>query len=112
MTTVRSEKISFIIETVSAVPEGWRLEGEPGYHPRHWPRPGERFVRACYENGQGEQTVDLVVIELTSSYAVVSGTGGDQLRLNHIVSGERLVEDAGAVGDRSSSPKGAVAQLA
>ena len=112
MRTVRSEKLSFFIDSVSAVPEGWRLEGEPGYHPRHWARPGERFVRACHENGRGERTVDLVVVELSSSYAVVTGTGGDQLRPDDIVSGERLVEDTGSVGDRSSSPKDAAAHLA
>ncbi|WP_245601905.1 hypothetical protein [Hamadaea tsunoensis] len=109
---MRSEKLTFYIESVSAVSEGWRLEGEPGYHPRHWARPGERFVHACHENGRGERAVDLVVLELSSSHTVVTGSGGDQLCPNDIVSGERMVMDTSSVADRLSSPDDAAAHLA
>lgn len=90
---MRVERLSFFVESVQAVPEGWRLEGEPGYHPTNWARPGDRFDRACRENGRGERDVNLVVVELHPSYVIVSGSGGEQLRPDDIVSGERRRDD-------------------
>lgn len=86
-------RLSFSIDSIAAVPGGWRLEGEPDYHPRQWARPGDRFDRACQEHGRNERTVALVVVELTESYVIVSGEGGDVLRPDDIVFGERPAED-------------------
>ncbi|WP_433218477.1 SMI1/KNR4 family protein [Dactylosporangium sp. CS-047395] len=91
--------------------EGWRLEGEPGYHPRHWARPGDRFDRACREHGRHPRNVGLVVVELTGSYAIVTGVGGDLLKPDDIVSGERLVDDSGWTGGRLQRPVDAVQRL-
>ncbi|WP_157744943.1 hypothetical protein [Micromonospora coxensis] len=96
---MRSERLSFSVESVQDVPGGWQLAGEPGYHPRHWARPGDRFDRACGEHGREERTVDLVVVELTGTSAIVTGSGGDQLRPGDIVSGERLVQDSGPASE-------------
>ena len=112
MKLVRRERMSFFIESVQAVSEGWRLAGEPGYHPRHWARPGDRFDRASGEHGRNERDVDLVVVELAGSHAVVTGTGGEQLRPDDTISGERLIEDITRVGDRLSRPSDAAAHLA
>ncbi|WP_245674082.1 MULTISPECIES: SMI1/KNR4 family protein [Actinoplanes] len=90
---MRIERFEFSVEAVEAVPGGWRLAGEPGYHPRHWAQPGERFRLARTEPGRERREVNLVVVELTESYAIVSGTGGDLLRPAEIVSGERTVAD-------------------
>jgi hypothetical protein len=92
MLPVRIERLSFFVESVQVVPDGWRLEGQPGYHPRSWARPGDRFDRAHTERGTDERIVDLVVIELTPSYAIVTGSGGDRLRSDDIVSGQRAAE--------------------
>jgi hypothetical protein len=107
--TVRIERFDFSVDSVEAVPGGWRLEGEPGYHPRHWARPGERFRLACNEYGQRRRDVELVVVEHTESDAIVSGTGGDLLRPNDIVSGERSVED---LAETRRTPTEAAARLA
>ena len=106
MLPVRIERLSFFVESVQVVPEGWRLEGEPGYHPRHWARPGDRFDHACDEHGRQERDVDLVVVELRGSHAFVTGSGGDQLRPDDILSGERVAEhdDPGMPRDRSVRP--------
>ncbi|WP_433795721.1 SMI1/KNR4 family protein [Actinoplanes sp. CA-252034] len=90
---MRIERFAFSVESVEAVPGGWRLEGEPDYHPRHWPQQGERFSLACKESGRRRRDVDLVVVELTESYAIVRGAGGELLRDDDIVSGERTVAD-------------------
>ncbi|GAB2600237.1 hypothetical protein Aab01nite_65480 [Paractinoplanes abujensis] len=110
--TVRNERLSFFIESVQTVPDGWRLEGEPGCHPAHWARPGDRFDRACRDDGRNERDVDLVVLELTESYVVVNGSGGDQLRPDDIVSGERLIDDAGQAAERPLRPEQAARGLA
>ncbi|MGC4809767.1 SMI1/KNR4 family protein [Micromonospora sp. DT228] len=89
---MRIERLSFFVKSVRAVPAGWRLEGEPGYHRRHWARPGDRFDRACGEHGGHERNVDLAVVELSESHAIVTGSGGDQLRPDDILSGERPAE--------------------
>lgn len=60
----------------------------------NWARPGDRFGRACRENGGEERDVNLVVLELNESYAVVSGSGGEQLRADDIVTGQRLTDDS------------------
>ncbi|MET7422045.1 hypothetical protein [Dactylosporangium sp. NPDC005555] len=108
---VRRERLSFSVDSVQAVPGGWRLEGEPDYHPRHWARPGDRFDRACREHGRKPRDVDLVVVELTGSFAVVTGVGGDLLRPDDIVSGERLVDDVGRAGEGLDRPGDATAHL-
>lgn len=89
---MRIERLSFFVESVRVLAEGWRLEGEPGFHPRHWARPGDRFDRACDEHGRQERDVDLVVVELNGSHAIVTGSGGDQLRPDDVLSGERVAE--------------------
>jgi hypothetical protein len=96
---VRIERLSFFVEFVQAVSGGWRLEGRPGYHPRNWARPGDRFDRARTERGADERNVDLVVIELNPSYVVVTGSGGDQLRPGDVVSGQRPVDYDDRAGD-------------
>ncbi|WP_211247461.1 SMI1/KNR4 family protein [Cryptosporangium arvum] len=93
---MRVERLSFFVESVEAVPEGWRLEGVPGYHPINWARPGDRFDQACRENGGDARDVALVVVELSESCTVVRGTGGDLLRSDDIISGERLTDDSDA----------------
>ncbi|MET8835102.1 hypothetical protein ABZV78_14465 [Micromonospora sp. NPDC004540] len=108
---MRTERLSFSVESVQAVPGGWQLEGAPGYHPRHWARPGDRFDRACCEHGRKERKVDLVVVELTGSSAIVTGAGGDQLRPGDIVSGERLIEDRGLASERLQRPVDATERL-
>ncbi|MEH1130829.1 hypothetical protein [Micromonospora sp. CPCC 206061] len=95
---MRVERLSFYVESVQAVPGGWRLEGEPGFHPRNWARPGDRFERACRESGGQEREVDLVVVELEGSFAIVAGIGGDQLGREDVVTGERLAQDVGHLG--------------
>ncbi|MBO0884327.1 MAG: hypothetical protein J2P17_29165 [Mycobacterium sp.] len=95
------ERLSFFVESVRAVAQGWRLEGEPGYHPRNWARPGDRFDRAYRENGRDERDVDLVVVELTESYAIVTGSGGDELRPDDVVTGERQAEYHDRAGEGS-----------
>jgi len=107
--TVRIERFEFSVDSVEAVPDGWRLEGEPGYHPRHWARPGERFRLARTEHGRRRRDVELVVVELTESYAIVRGTGGDLLRPDDIVSGERSVAD---LAETRRAPAEAAARLA
>lgn len=92
MLSVCIERLSFFVESVHVFPEGWRLEGGPGYHPRHWARPGDRFDRACDEHGRQERDVDLVVVELSASHAIVTGSGRDQLRPDDVLSGERVAE--------------------
>lgn len=109
---MRNERLSFFIESVQVVAQGWRLEGEPGYHPAHWARPGDRFDRVCREDGRNERDADLVVLELTESYVVVSGAGGNQLMPGDIVSGERLVDDAGRAAERAPHPAEAARGLA
>ncbi|MEV4139363.1 SMI1/KNR4 family protein [Dactylosporangium sp. NPDC049742] len=109
---VRHERLSFFVDSVETVPEGWRLRGEPGYHPKHWARPGDRFDRACREHGRMERPVDLVVVELTGAYAIVAGTGGDLLRPDDIVSGQRPVDDTGRAADRLRRPPDATGFLA
>lgn len=108
---VRKERLSFSVDSVQAVPGGWRLEGEPDYHPRHWARPGDRFDRACREHGHKPRNVDLVVVELTGSFAIVDGVGGDLLRPDDIVSGERVVDDGGRSGGRLQRPVDAAERL-
>jgi hypothetical protein len=97
MLRVRVERLSFFVRSVQAVPSGWRLEGEPGYHPVNWARPGDRFDRACRENGGDERAMDVIVLELTKSYAVVSGSGGERLRPGDVLTGERLKAETGDV---------------
>jgi hypothetical protein len=111
ITVVRRERLGFSVESVQAVPGGWRLEGEPDYHPRHWARPGDRFDRACREHGRKPREVDLVVVELTGSFAIVTGVGGDLLGPDDIVSGERLVDDGGLAGERLQRPVDAAERL-
>ncbi|MEU4155180.1 SMI1/KNR4 family protein [Actinoplanes sp. NPDC026670] len=106
---MRVERFEFAVESVEAAAGGWRLEGEAGYHPRHWAQPGERFRLACNESGRKRRAVDLVVAELAESYAVVSGIGGDLLRSGDIVSGERSVPDR---VDTQRTPTEAAAHLA
>ena len=53
-----------------------------------------------------------MVVELTGSYAVVTGSGGDQLRPDDIISGERLIEDTTLIGAQLPRPSDAVAHLA
>jgi hypothetical protein len=106
---VRIERFEFSVDSVEAVPDGWRLEGQPGYHPRHWAQQGERFRLACNEYGRRRRDVDLVVVELTESYAVVSGTGGELLRPDDIVSGERTIAD---LAETRRTPAEAAAYLA
>lgn len=101
MATVPSIRLRFDIESVAAAGDGWRLEGEPGYHPRHWARPGERFTMIGDErSGSPErvQAVELVVTELTGSSAVVSGTGGELLKPGDELFGERFTEVDPAAG--------------
>ena len=109
---VRIERLSFFVESVQAVSGGWRLEGEPGYHPRHWARPGDRFNRACCEHGGEERDVDLVVVELNESYAIVTGSGGDQLGHDDILAGERLAEDDDPAGAGAQRRADAIESLA
>ncbi|GAA1558406.1 hypothetical protein GCM10009827_094200 [Dactylosporangium maewongense] len=106
---MRIERFEFSVDSVEIVPDGWRLEGEPGYHPRHWARPGERFRLACEEHGRRQRDVELVVVDLTESYAIVSGTGGDLLQPDDIVSGERSVAD---LAETRRTPAEAAAHLA
>jgi hypothetical protein len=101
---VRRERLSFSVESVQAAPGGWRLEGEPDYHPHHWARPGDRFDRACREHGREPREVDLVVVELTESFAIVTGVGGEVLRPDDIVFGERLVDGSTWPGERFQRP--------
>ncbi|GAA2710049.1 SMI1/KNR4 family protein [Actinoplanes palleronii] len=109
MLVVRIERFAFSIDSVEAVADGWRLDGEPDYHRRRWAEPGERFHLACNESGRQPRDVDLVVVELTESYAVVSGTGGDLLRPDDTVSGERTVADR---AESHRTPAEAAAHLA
>ncbi|MEV4539555.1 SMI1/KNR4 family protein [Asanoa sp. NPDC049518] len=102
---VRKERLGFAVESVQAVAGGWRLEGEPDYHPRHWARPGDRFDRAYREHGRAPRDVDLVVVELTGSFAVVSGVGGELLRPDDLLSGERVVDRAGALPEPADAAK-------
>jgi hypothetical protein len=60
---MRVERFEFAVESVEAVAGGWRIEGEAGYHPRHWAQPGERFRLACNESGRKRRAVDLVVAD-------------------------------------------------
>ena len=89
---------------------GWRASR--GITPRHWARPGDRFDRACCEHRRNERDIDLMVVELIGSYAVVTGSGGDQLRPDDIISGERLIEDTTLIGAQLPRPSDAVAHLA
>lgn len=98
MLPVRAERLSFFVESVRVVPEGWRLDGEPGYHPQHWARPGDRFDSACGEHGRPERDVNLVVVEISESHGIVTGFGGDQLQPDDILSGQRLPESDEAFG--------------
>ncbi|MEH1130709.1 hypothetical protein [Micromonospora sp. CPCC 206061] len=109
---MRIERLSFFVKSVQAVPGGWRLEGEPGYHPRNWARPGDSFDRVCRDNGGQEREVDLVVVELNGSYAIVAGTGGDQLGRDDVVSGGRLREDLGHTGQGPRRQSDATEDLA
>jgi hypothetical protein len=86
---VRIEHLGFSVESVRAIDEGWLLDGEPVYHPRNWARPGDRFVRAIDQHGRNEREVQLVVVELTESYAIVTGSGGDRLGREDTLYGER-----------------------
>lgn len=86
MMPVRAERLSFFVKSVRVVPEGWRLDGEPGYHPQHWARPGDRFDSACGKHGRPERDVNLVVVEVGGSHAIVAGFGGDQLQPDGILS--------------------------
>jgi hypothetical protein len=114
MLPVRIERLSFFVESVGVVPEGWRLEGEPGFHPRHWAHPGDRFDRAYGEHVRPERDVDLVVVELSESHAIVTGSGGNQLRPDDVLSGERVAEhddpglsrDSSTVGDMTAALAG------
>ena len=84
-----SERLSFFVVAVHAAAGGWRLEGEPGYDSRHWARPGDHFDRVHREDGSDERAVNLVVVELSGSHAIVAGTDGEQLRSGDVLSGER-----------------------
>lgn len=48
--------------------------------------------------------MDLVVVELSGSHAIVTGSGGAQLRSEDVLSGERVAEhdDPGLSKDRSA----------
>ncbi|MFC4998297.1 hypothetical protein ACFPIJ_10675 [Dactylosporangium cerinum] len=59
-----------------------------------------------------ERRVDLVVVELTGAYAIVAGTGGELLRPDDIVSGQRPVDDAGWAAERLRQPPDATEFLA
>lgn len=80
-------RIGFHIDTVRAVPGGWRLDGEPAYHPRHRPRVGERFTVATDDADRHPRPVDLVVVEISATHAVVRGAGS--LNDHDVVRGER-----------------------
>jgi hypothetical protein len=56
--------------------------------------------------------VDLIVVELNESYAIVTGSGGDQLRPDDVVSGERLKEDRDSAGAGPQHRPDAIASLA
>ncbi|WP_157437903.1 hypothetical protein [Actinoplanes subtropicus] len=88
---MRFERLSFFIASIQPVAGGWRLEGEPGYDRQYWARPGDRFDRALNEDDGDDRVIDLVVVDLNESSVVLTGRGGDLLRPNDIVSGERPV---------------------
>jgi hypothetical protein len=89
-------RLSFRIDSVEPADRGWRLEGKPDFHVRHWARPGERFDIVTGEHGRHEREVDLTVTELTRTHAVVTGAGGEQLRSGDYLFGERHTESSAA----------------
>jgi hypothetical protein len=86
---MRFERLSFFIASIQPVAGGWRLEGKPGYSRQHWARAGDHFDRALNEDDGDERVLDLIVVELNESSVVLTGNGGNLLRPNDIVSGER-----------------------
>jgi hypothetical protein len=99
MFTVPVIRLSFMVNSVEIVNEGWRLEGEPDFHARHWPQPGERFDTVTQEHGRHERAVQLTVVELTATHAIVTGIGGELLRPDDYLFGSRNAQpSAGAPG--------------
>ncbi len=89
MPDVPIERLSFFVSSAEAVPQGWRFRGEPGFAPQFWARPGDRFDLAVNGDHTDERTVDLVVLELTDSFVVVTGNGGEAVLPGDILAGER-----------------------
>lgn len=89
MATVPVIRLSFAIAAVTPVDNGWHLDGKPDFHVRQWPRPGDRFDVVTREHGWHARAVDLTVVELTATHAVVTGVGGDLLRPDDYLFGER-----------------------
>jgi hypothetical protein len=90
---VRIERLGFEVETVVSAAEGWQLTGKAEHHPRHRPRPGDRFDRIRDDADRERHTVDLVVVECSDERAVITGSGGDLLRSDsyQVLTGERQV---------------------
>jgi hypothetical protein len=86
---MRFERFSFFVASVQPVEGGWRLEGEPGYDRRYWARLGDRFDRTFNEDDGDERVLHLLVVDVDESSVILTGRGGDLLRPNDIVSGER-----------------------
>ncbi|MFI1988933.1 hypothetical protein [Actinoplanes sp. NPDC020271] len=89
------ERLGFSVAAARATPDGWHLTGEPEYHPRHRPRPGERFDRVRNDGDRELREVDLVVTECSAGHVLVTGAGGDFLVRHQdrylVVTGERTV---------------------
>lgn len=89
------ERLGFSVDTALATSDGWHLTGEPTFHPRHYPRVGERFNRIRSDGDRELQEVDLLITECSAGRMVVTGTGGEYL-VQHVdrylsVTGERTV---------------------
>ncbi|BCJ40073.1 hypothetical protein GCM10010168_29310 [Actinoplanes ianthinogenes] len=89
------ERLGFAVDSTRSHGDGWHLTGSPEHHPRHWPRPGERFDRIRDDGDRERHVVDLVVVECSADHAVVTGSGGELLRDDEylVLTGEREIPD-------------------
>ncbi|MBB4754247.1 SMI1/KNR4 family protein [Actinoplanes lobatus] len=87
-------RLGFDVDAVENVDGGWRLEGTPDFHPRHWPRAGDRLDRYT-RTFHDVKAVDLIVVEVSAEYVVVAGTGGELLRGAGSLSGARTADPTG-----------------
>lgn len=91
------QRLGFHVRTARATPDGWHLTGEPDYHPRHFPRPGERFDRVRNDADRERREADLLIVDCSDRHVTVTGTGGEFVvqRQDHylVVTGVREVPD-------------------